>query len=63
MDPEESDHIPSQEDSEPAEEAEAEEGSEAQDDDEESEADFEGDSLQAAQDKIMTELTRLKDAE
>lgn len=29
----------------------------------ETEADFEGDSLQEAQNKIMTELTRLKDAE
>ncbi|KAJ5884108.1 uncharacterized protein N7473_010994 [Penicillium subrubescens] len=61
VDPEESDQAPSQEDSEPAEEAEAEEVSVAQDDDEESEADFEGDTIQAAQDKIMTELTRLKD--
>lgn len=63
MDPEESDQIPLQEDSEPADEAEAEEGSVAQDDEREAEADFEGDSLQAAQDKIMTELTRLKDDE
>lgn len=29
----------------------------------EAEADFKGDSLQAAQDKIMSELTRLKDSE
>lgn len=57
MDPEESDQIPSPEESEPADEAEAEE------DDRESEADFEGDSIQTAQDKIMTELTRLKDEE
>jgi hypothetical protein len=63
VDPEESDQIPSPEDSGPAEEAELEEGSVAQDDDEEAEEGFEGDSLQAAQDKIMTELTRLKDAE
>ncbi|CEO58520.1 hypothetical protein PMG11_03239 [Penicillium brasilianum] len=60
VDPEESDQIPSPEDSEPADDAEPEEGSEAEDD-EETEADFEGDSLQTAQDKIMTELTRLKD--
>lgn len=57
MDPEESDQIPSPKESEPADEAEAEE------DDRESEADFEGDSIQTAQDKIMTELTRLKDEE
>jgi hypothetical protein len=57
VDPEESDQIPSPEESEPADEAEAEE------DDRESEADFEGDSIQTAQDKIMTELTRLKDEE
>jgi hypothetical protein len=64
VDPEESDQIPSPEDSEPADEAEAEEGSVAQDDDNrESEEDFESDSIQTAQDKIMTELTRLKDAE
>lgn len=63
MDPEESDQIPSPEDSEPADEAEAEEDSEAEDDEKETEADFEGDSLQTAQDKIMTELTRLKDDE
>ncbi|OOQ86401.1 hypothetical protein PEBR_21542 [Penicillium brasilianum] len=61
VDPEESDQIPSPEDSEPADDAEAEEGSEAEDDEKETEADFEGDSLQTAQDKIMTELTRLKD--
>lgn len=61
MDSEESDQIPSREDSEPADEAE--EGSVAQDDEKEAEADFQGDSLQAAQDKIMTELTRLKDDE
>lgn len=31
--------------------------------DEEAEAGFEGDTLQTAQDKIMSELTRLKDSE
>lgn len=63
MEPKESDQIPSRENSEPADEAEAEEDSVAQDDEKEAEADFEGDSLQAAQDKIITELTRLKDEE
>lgn len=63
MEAEESDRIPSREVSEPADEAEAEEDSVAQDDEKEVEVDFEGDSLQAAQDKIITELTRLKDEE
>lgn len=63
MEPIESDQIPSREDSEPADEAEAEDDPVALDDEKEAEADFEGDSLQAAQDKIMTELTRLKDEE
>lgn len=37
--------------------------SEAAEESGEPEVDFEGDSLQQAQDKIMSELTRLKDAE
>ncbi|CAI7588112.1 unnamed protein product [Penicillium discolor] len=45
-------------DSEPPEEADRTPESQA-----ESEADFEGDSLQTAQDKIMSELTRLKDSD
>lgn len=37
--------------------------SEAAEEPGEPEVDFEGDSLQQAQDKIMSELTRLKDSE
>lgn len=48
--------------SEPADDAEAN-GDLLSRDEREPEADFEGDSLQEAQDKIMSELTRLKDAE
>lgn len=48
--------------SEPADNAEAN-GDLLSQDEQEPEADFEGDSLQEAQDKIMSELTRLKDAE
>ncbi|KAJ5166541.1 uncharacterized protein N7482_005322 [Penicillium canariense] len=63
VDPEDSNQTPSQEDSDPADEAQAEGSSIAQEEDEETEADFEGDDLQTAQDKIMTELTRLKDSD
>lgn len=38
-------------------------GSSVSQDGEETDVNFEGDSLQAAQDKIMSELARLKDAE
>lgn len=48
--------------SHPADEDEAD-GSSMSQGEEETEADFEGDSLQTAQDKIMSELARLKDAE
>lgn len=48
--------------SEPADDVEAE-GNSLSQDEREPKADFEGDSLQEAQDKIMSELTRLKDAE
>ncbi len=48
--------------SEPADDAEPN-GDLLSQDEQEPEADFEGDSLQEAQNKIMTELTRLKDAE
>ncbi|KAJ5577786.1 uncharacterized protein N7459_006750 [Penicillium hispanicum] len=44
-------------------EADADGSSMSQEDEEEPEADFEGDSLQTAQDKIMSELTRLKDSD
>ncbi|KAJ5205624.1 Bromodomain [Penicillium cf. griseofulvum] len=56
--PEESNRASSHLDSEPPEEADQTPESQA-----ESEAEFEGDSLQTAQDKIMSELTRLKDAD
>lgn len=52
MVPEESNRVSSHLDLELPEESQAE-----------SEADFEGDSLQTAQDKIMSELTRLRDSE
>ncbi|CAI7593409.1 unnamed protein product [Penicillium crustosum] len=55
MIPEESNRASSHQDSE-----EADQTRESQ---AESEADFEGDSLQTAQDKIMSELTRLKDSD
>ncbi|CRL28439.1 Bromodomain [Penicillium camemberti] len=58
MVPEESNRASSHLDSEPPEEADRTPESQA-----ESEADFEGDSLQTAQDKIMSELTRLKDSD
>lgn len=48
--------------SHPADEDEAD-GSSMSQEEGETEADFEGDSLQTAQDKIMSELARLKDAE
>jgi chromatin structure-remodeling complex subunit RSC4 len=48
--------------SDPVEEDDAD-GSSVSPDGEETEVDFEGDSLQTAQDKIMSELVRLKDAE
>ena len=57
MIPDESNRASSHLDSEPPEEADRIPESQA-----ESEGDFEGDSLQAAQDKIMSELTRLKDS-
>ncbi|CAI7637903.1 unnamed protein product [Penicillium glandicola] len=56
--PEESTRAPSHLESEPPEEAGRTPESRA-----ESEPDFEGDSLQTAQDKIMSELTRLKDSD
>ncbi|KXG51146.1 Bromodomain [Penicillium griseofulvum] len=58
--PEESNRASSHLDSEPPEEADQTPESQAES---EAEADFEGDSLQTAQDKIMSELTRLKDAD
>ncbi|KAJ5202411.1 Bromodomain [Penicillium cf. viridicatum] len=58
MVPEESNRASSHLDSEPPEEADRTPESQA-----ESEAYFEGDSLQTAQDKIMSELTRLKDSD
>ncbi|KAJ6149946.1 hypothetical protein N7471_001145 [Penicillium samsonianum] len=56
--PEESNRASSHLDSEPPGEADRTAESQA-----ESEADFQGDSLQTAQDKIMSELTRLKDSD
>lgn len=43
--------------------AQADGGLPTQDDEREAEVGFEGDSLQTAQDKIMSELARLKDSE
>lgn len=62
MDLGESHRASSHSDSEPADEDEAN-GAPVSQDEGEPKADFEGDSLQEAQNKIMTELTRLKDAE
>lgn len=59
MDPDESNRASS----EPVDDAEADLSSGSQDDEDEPEVDFEGDSLQAAQDKILSELFRLKDSE
>ncbi|CAG8901899.1 unnamed protein product [Penicillium egyptiacum] len=58
MSPGESNRASSHVDSEPPEEADRTPELQA-----ESEADFEGDTLQGAQDKIMSELTRLKDSD
>lgn len=58
MSPEESNRASSHLDSESLEEADRTPESQA-----EPEADFEDDTLQSAQDKIMSELTRLKDSE
>ncbi|KGO43723.1 Bromodomain [Penicillium expansum] len=58
MNSKESNRASSHLDSEPPEKADQSPESQA-----ESEADFEGDSIQTAQDKIMSELTRLKDSE
>ena len=58
MSPEESNHASSHPDSESLEEPDRTPESQA-----EPEADFESDTLQSAQDKIMSELTRLKDSE
>lgn len=58
MEPAESEHAsPEQE------EPEAEGSPEHQEDDGQGEASFEGDDIQSAQDKIMSELARLKDSE
>ncbi|KAJ5915346.1 hypothetical protein N7466_011279 [Penicillium verhagenii] len=59
VDPEES----NRESSEPVDEAEADASSISQNDEDEPEVDFEGDSLQTAQDKILLELFRLKDSD
>lgn len=59
MDPEE----PGRASPEPVDEDEVDGTSDAQNEDEEVEAGFDGDTLQSAQDKIMSELTRLKDSE
>lgn len=50
-------------DSEPADEDDEDNDGAVPQGEGETEADFEGDSLQEAQNKIVTELTRLKDAE
>lgn len=63
MDLEDSNRASSHPASEPGDEDEADGNSVSQQEEGEPEADFEGDSLQTAQDKIMSELTRLKDAE
>ncbi|KAJ5628356.1 hypothetical protein N7490_010584 [Penicillium lividum] len=47
--------------SEPVDEAEADASSVSQNDEDEPEVDFEGDTIQTAQDKILSELFRLKD--
>lgn len=59
MDPDESNRASS----ELEDDAEADLSSGSQDEEAEPEVDFEGDSLQAAQDKILSELFRLKDSE
>jgi len=59
VDPDESNRASS----EPVDDAEADLSSGSQEDEDEPEVDFEGDSLQAAQDKILSELFRLKDSE
>ncbi|KAJ5986834.1 hypothetical protein N7451_011199 [Penicillium sp. IBT 35674x] len=59
IDPDESNRASS----EPVDDAEADFSSGSQDDEDEPEVDFEGDSLQAAQDKILSELFRLKDSD
>ncbi|KAJ5552919.1 hypothetical protein N7494_002297 [Penicillium frequentans] len=59
VDPDESNRASS----EPVDDAEADFSSGSQDDEDEPEVDFEGDSLQAAQDKILSELFRLKDSD
>ncbi|KAJ5504689.1 Bromodomain [Penicillium fimorum] len=60
--PEEPNRASSHLDSEPPEEADQTPESKAESESE-AEADFQGDSLQTAQDKIMSELTRLKDSD
>ncbi|KAJ5806150.1 uncharacterized protein N7503_003752 [Penicillium pulvis] len=59
VDPDESNRASS----EPVDDAEADFSSGSQNDEDEPEVDFEGDSLQAAQDKILSELFRLKDSD
>ncbi|KAJ5180378.1 hypothetical protein N7492_003588 [Penicillium capsulatum] len=59
VDPEESGPVSP----EPGDEGEGDEPSDPQDQDNEAETSFEGDSLQTAQDKIMSELVRLRDSD
>ncbi|KAJ5675872.1 hypothetical protein N7462_008769 [Penicillium macrosclerotiorum] len=63
VDPDGSNAVSSPAGSELGDEAETDGSSVSQDEQEESEVDFEGDTLQTAQDKIMTELARLKDSD
>lgn len=59
------DDLPEQEDTQLADEADDvnSDPEEEEEEEEESEANFEGDTIQSAQDRIISELSRLKDSE